>query len=210
MRTLTATLVFILFLSCLLNAQSDPPGDNGNWTKWRGPNLTGVAPTGNPPIEWSESNNIKWKSEIPGIGHATPIIWENQIILSTAIQTDEKVERVESENGQKPRKWMKPTTTDFAHKFAVISVDRTSGEIIWQTTVREELPFSHTHQFGSWASNSAVTDGENIYAYFGSHGLYCLNMNGKVMWERDFGRMEKVMSFGEGSSPSLYKDKLII
>jgi outer membrane protein assembly factor BamB len=108
------------------------------------------------------------------------------------------------------RDWMNPKSTDYIHKFVVISVDRTSGEIRWQTTVREELPYSHTHEFGSWASNSPVTDGENIYAYFGSHGLYCLNFQGEILWERDLGRMEKVMSFGEGSSPSLYKDKLIV
>ncbi|MCK5068722.1 MAG: PQQ-like beta-propeller repeat protein, partial [Bacteroidales bacterium] len=162
------------------------------------------------PIEWSETLNIKWKSEIPGVGHATPIIWKDQMILLSAIQTDKRVEQKESEEGQNQHDWMNPTNTDFIHKFAVISVDRASGKIQWQTTVREELPYSHTHEFGSWASHSPVTDGKNIYAYFGSHGLYCLNMEGKILWERDFGRMEKVMSFGEGSSPYLYKDKLIV
>lgn len=72
------------------------------------------------------------------------------------------------------------------------------------------MPYSHTHEFGSWASNSPVTNGEHIYAYFGSHGLYCLDMEGQILWERDLGRMEKHMSFGEGSSPILFKDKLIV
>ena len=105
---------------------------------------------------------------------------------------------------------MSPNTTDNIHRFEVISVDRGNGEILWQTTVREQVPFSQTHQFGSWASNSPVTDGERIYAYFGSHGLYCLDMNGEIVWDRDLGRLEKVMNFGEGSSPALYKDKLIV
>jgi outer membrane protein assembly factor BamB len=186
------------------------PGYETNWAQWRGPYETGVAPAGNPPVKWSETTNIKWKSEIPGIGHATPIIWGDQIILSTAVQTDQKAAPDPSGEKQEGQDWMNPNSTDYIHRFEVISVDRNSGKILWETTVREEVPYSHTHEFGSWASNSPTTDGEHIFAYFGSHGLYCLDFQGKVIWERDLGRMQKVMSFGEGSSPTLYKDKLIV
>jgi len=105
---------------------------------------------------------------------------------------------------------MSPVVTNFILEFVVFSIDRKDGSILWKTKVREELPHSHTHQFGSWASNSPVTDGERIYAYFGSLGFYCLNMDGEILWERDFGRMEKVRSFGEGCSPVLYENKLIV
>jgi len=210
MRRLISIAVLLIVLSSFLSGQKNLPGYENNWAQWRGPYETGVAPTGNPPLEWSETTNIKWKSEIPGIGHATPIIWEDQIILVSAVQTDQKVEPEQTGEEQEERGRMNPKSTDYIHKFVVISVDRNSGEIRWQKTVREELPYSNTHQFGSWASNSPVTDGEHIYAYFGSHGLYCLNFQGEIQWERDLGRMEKVMSFGEGSSPSLYKDKLIV
>lgn len=210
MRTLTALAALLIIISGSLNGQNSPSEFEKNWTQWRGPYETGVAPTGNPPIEWSETLNVKWKSEIPGIGHATPIIWKDQMILLSAIQTDKRGDKKEAEEGQDQSDWMNASSTDFIHKFAVISVDRTNGKIQWQTVVREELPYSKTHEFGSWASNSPVTDGELIYAYFGSHGLYCLNLEGEILWERDLGRMEKVMSFGEGSSPCLYKDKLIV
>lgn len=210
MKKLHSLAVLLLILSSSLNGQNDLPGFENNWAQWRGPYENGIAPAGNPPTEWSETTNIKWKSEIPGIGHATPIIWEKQIILLTAIQTDQKVEPDTSGGKQEEADWMNPKSTDYIHKFAVVSVDRNSGKILWQTVVREELPYSHTHEFGSWASNSPVTDGEFIYAYFGSHGLYCLNFKGELIWERDLGRMEKHMSFGEGSSPVLYKDKLIV
>jgi len=210
MKNLINTTALLLMFSGYLLGQSNLPGYENNWAQWRGPYETGVAPAGNPPLEWSETTNIKWKSEIPGIGHATPIIWEDQIILLSAVQTDQKFEPDTTGEEQEERDWMNPKSTEYIHKFVVISVDRTSGEIRWQTTVREELPYSHTHEFGSWASNSPVTDGEHIYAYFGSHGLYCLNFQGEILWERDLGRMEKVMSFGEGSSPTLYKDKLIV
>jgi len=210
MRTLSTTAASLFILSGFLSGQSNFSENEKNWTQWRGPYETGVAPTGNPPLEWSETTNVKWKSEIPGIGHATPIIWKDQMILLSAIKTNKMGGEKEAEEGQDENDWMNANSTDLIHKFAVISVDRTSGKIQWQTVVREELPFSKTHQFGSWASSSPVTDGENIYAYFGSHGLYCLNLKGEILWERDFGRMEKVMSFGEGSSPYLYKDKLVV
>jgi outer membrane protein assembly factor BamB len=210
LRKLLSLAALLLVLSGSLIGQDYLPGFENNWAQWRGPYDTGVAPQGDPPIDWSETSHIQWKAEIPGIGHATPIVWEKQIILLSAVQTDQKVEPEEPVGKEEQRDWMKPTTTEYIHQFVVISVDRNSGKILWQTTVREELPYSHTHEFGSWASHSPVTDGERIYAYFGSHGLYCLNFKGEVQWERDLGRMEKVMSFGEGSSPCLYKDKLIV
>jgi outer membrane protein assembly factor BamB len=92
----------------------------------------------------------------------------------------------------------------------VISVDKNTGKIIWQTVVKEEFPVERTHDLGSWASNSPVTDGESIYAYFGSRGLFCLDMKGNIKWQRDFGQMEIVASFGEGSSPAVWKDKVFI
>ena len=208
-RVFTGLLLLFLTAS-ILKGRDDPAGDGNNWTHWRGPHNTGAARGGNPPLEWSETHNIKWKSEIPGTGHATPIVWEDRLILLSAVQTEKKKEGGENEEPGLEQQWMSPVTTDFVHRFVVISVNRDNGSIIWQTTVREELPFSHTHEFGSWASNSPVTDGEYIYAYFGSHGLYCLDMTGRIRWERDLGRMEKVMSFGEGSSPVLHKEKLVV
>jgi outer membrane protein assembly factor BamB len=206
-----------LLLSALLTglcanlfAQSYLDGYENNWAQWRGPYDTGVAPSGDPPVQWSETSHIKWKSEIPGIGHATPIIWGDQIILLSAVRTDKKAQPSQPGEQEEGQDWMNGRSTDYIHRFEVISVDRNSGKILWETTVREEVPYSQTHEFGSWASNSPVTDGKNIYAYFGSHGLYCLDFQGHIKWERDLGRMEKVMSFGEGSSPTLYQDKLII
>jgi outer membrane protein assembly factor BamB len=183
-----------------------------NWAQWRGPWATGIAYDGNPPIEWSKEKNINWKVETPGKGHATPIIWGNQIFLSTAIPTDKTVyiKKPEENEGQSGRRGPRGVNTDKVHEFSLLSLDKNTGKILWQRKLREEYPADATHEFGSWASNSPVTDGENIYAYFGSRGLYCLDLKGNLKWERDFGKMEKVLSFGEGSSPLLYKDKLIL
>ena len=210
MRAIFSISALLFFLSGCLIAQEILSEYEKNWPQWRGPYSTGMAPAGDPPIEWNEDKNVKWKVEIPGKGHATPIIWGDQIILLSAVQTDEKVETEEPSGDQEQNQWMAPVSTGFMHEFVVLSLDRNNGKLRWQTAVRKELPHSSTHQFGSWASNSPVTDGVNIYAYFGSHGLYCLNNEGDIIWERDFGKMEKVMSFGEGSSPVLYEDKLIV
>lgn len=191
------------------NAQSTGSGDALNWPQWRGPIETGAAVNANPPVEFSETKNLKWKTEIPGKGHATPIVWGDQIILLTAVETDRKP--AQGEATQESGRLGPPSSgTDFIHQFKVLSVNKQTGKIQWETKVREEIPLERTHALGSWASNSPVTDGENIFAYFGSRGLFCLDFNGKILWERDFGQMEIVMSFGEGSSPSVYKDKVIV
>jgi outer membrane protein assembly factor BamB len=202
-----AVLCIYLSLSVFIaNAQAKAPDFVTNWPEWRGLYNTGAVNGGNTPVEFSETKNVKWKTEIPGKGHATPIIWGNQIIIQTAVPTDKKVEKTDAS----PANPMSPTQTDLVHQFTVISVDKNSGKINWKTVVKEELPTERTHELGSWASNSPVTDGENIYAFFGSRGLYCLDFSGKVKWERNFGKMEIIASFGEGSSPAVYKDKIFV
>ncbi len=208
-RTTILNLFVLLCFSFLLsNAQAqEKSAFITNWPEWRGLYNTGAVAGGNTPIEFSETKNVKWKIEIPGKGHATPIIWGNQIIIQTAVATDKKAV---STDAAKPASPMAPTQTELIHEFKVISVDKATGKIIWQTIVKEEMPTERTHELGSWASNSPITDGENIYAFFGSRGLYCLDMNGKVKWDRNFGQMDIVASFGEGSSPAIYKDKIYI
>lgn len=209
-RNRITILSFCLLLLCnvlttMLQAQS---AFTNNWPEWRGPYNTGAVSAGNTPVEFGESKNVKWKTAIPGKGHATPIIVGNQIIIQTAVATDKKPEKATAaETAASP---MASGQTEFIHQFKVISVDKTTGKITWQTVVKEEFPIEKTHDLGSWASNSPVTDGENIYAFFGSRGLYCLDLNGKVKWERDFGQMDIVASFGEGSSPAVYKDKVFV
>lgn len=201
----------IFSLSCLVMssfqdsfAQAKPADFLTNWPEWRGLYNSG-ATKGNPPAEFSEGKNVKWKIEIPGKGHATPIVWGNQVIVQTAVPTDKRGNKA-ADGGSA----MAPNQTDLIHKFTVVSLDKTSGKINWQTVVDEEMPAERTHELGSWASNSPVTDGENIYAFFGSRGLYCLDFEGKIKWSRKFGQMDIVASFGEGSSPAVYRDKIFI
>jgi len=168
------------------------------WPQWRGPLGTGAAPTGNPPIEWNEQQNIRWKTRLSGTGYSTPAIWGNDIFITAAIST---------EIGTSSRmsvKYSEPV------KFVVMAVDRLSGKIKWERLAREEVPHEGLHQTSTWATGSPCTDGERVYAFFGSRGLYCYTTEGDLLWEKDFGDMRIKMEFGEGSSPALYNDRLIV
>jgi len=192
---------FFLLLFTLINEKGFCQDGMDYWPQWRGPISNGVALKGNPPVKFSETQNLKWKTPIPGKGHATPIVWGDKIIIETATPHDA---------GADMEAFRQSKSTDLVLDYRVILVNLNDGKIIWERTVATEKPEEPTHELGSWASNSPCTDGERIYAYFGSRGIYCLDFEGNVLWNKDFGQMQKRMNFGEGSSPYLYKDKLFI
>lgn len=207
------TSCFFLFLTVHLFA-GDPSDAKKNWPQWRGPDATGVAPNGNPPLEWSEDKNIRWKIQLPGKGLASPVIWDNMVFILTAVE--DKKEGLKEEQEQNPgerrrgffrRKRAKPTSIV---KFTTFALNRKDGSIIWQHTPREQIPHAGFHPDASWASNSAVTDGELVFAHFGSYGLFCYDIKGNLKWEKDLGDMTTRNGFGEGSSPVVYNDKLVI
>jgi outer membrane protein assembly factor BamB len=164
-----------------------------NWPAWRGPLADGIAPKSNPPVSWSESTNIKWRAAIPGKGYSTPIVWGNYIFVTTAI----------SKGGV-------PGSETMPYLFSVVALNRADGNILWERTVAEEEVPDRIHETASQASNSSVTDGKNLYAYFGSRGLFCIDFKGNIIWKRDFGQMEKRNNFGEGSSPVVYDNKIVV
>jgi outer membrane protein assembly factor BamB len=165
-----------------------------------------VAPGAQPPVEWSETKNIRWKTAVPGKGHSTPIIWGERVFLTTAIPYGEPV---------KPRIPSRPGAHDnlamtHHHEFAVLAISRKSGKILWQQTVHKELPHEAGHVSASLASASPVTDGEHVFAFFGSRGLYCLDTGGKLLWKKNLGEMHTKHGHGEGSSPALHGETLIV
>jgi outer membrane protein assembly factor BamB len=213
MKTVAA-ITCMLFVSTYLWADESSSDFERNWPQWRGPMATGVAPYGDPPLEWSESKNIRWKVEIPGMGHATPIVWGEMIFVLGAIKTDKagepkKVQQEEepASRGRRRMRIQKPTNV---YEFVTLAIDRRNGKTLWRQTACEEVPHEGSHRDGSMASNSPVTDGEHVYSYFGSRGLYCYDMKGKLIWKKDLGDMSKVMSFGEGSSPVLHGKTIVV
>lgn len=180
--------------------------DQHNWPEWRGPRRTGATPHADPPVTWSEDSNIQWKTSLPGLGHSSPIVWDENVFLSTAVPYGPHIDPV-------------PVTAPGAHdnndvtqrhRFFVICVDRTTGDIRWRRQVADTLPHEGGHRTGSLASASSVTDGSHVYAHFGSYGLYALNLDGDIVWSRDFGPMQSKHAHGEGSSPALQDGRLVV
>jgi outer membrane protein assembly factor BamB len=179
-----------------------------NWGHWRGPWGTGVAPAADPPVDWSESDghNVRWKVALPGQGHSTPLVWGEHVFVTAAVPFGAALEPIFSKA---------PGAHDNApithrQRFVVIAVDRRNGEMRWQRTMHEQLPHEGVHYTASMASNSAVTDGQRLYAFFGSYGLYCLDFGGELLWKTDLGDMLPKHGHGEGSSPVLSGDLLLV
>ena len=193
--TLRTTPAFLVILTCLsLTVPVPAHGESARWPAWRGPDSTGIAPVGNPPITWSETENIAWKTALPGEGQSTPVIWDDRLFLQTAEIVGEATE------GEKHPQY----------RFSILCLDRNRGEILWQRSVREARPHEGHHKSTTVAPFSPVTDGEKIWASFGSLGLFCLSMDGEILWEAATIQMNKVGPFGEGSSPVLVGDSIIV
>jgi outer membrane protein assembly factor BamB len=159
------------------------------WPQWRGPLGTGEAPHARPPVEWSEGKNVSWKVALPGQGKSTPVIWGDVLYLTTAVEAAAK-----------------PGSLDFT----LIALGRADGKVRWQRTLRTEPPHEGIHKDGSYAGGSALTDGERVYAFFGSRGLYALSLDGQPLWQKDLGRMQTRNAFGEGSSAAVHDGSLIV
>ena len=213
MKRIAILTLCIFALAAVAIIASQPEGFEKNWHHWRGPHATGAAIDANPPTTWSETEdgeteNVRWKAAIPGMGHAAPIIWEDKIFIQTAIEV--KPEGDKSEGDDNPFSGFFGGNKSPAYKFDLLALNRNDGSILWQKTLREIQPHEGTHGDATYASNSPVTDGEHVYAYFGSRGLYCVDMMGNVKWEKDVGTMYKRNTFGEGSSPVIYDNTLVI
>jgi outer membrane protein assembly factor BamB len=187
-------LIGTVLVAPLLPALRAADGPAANfWPSWRGPDHRGVSTTAQPPTRWSETENVRWKIEVPGRGAGTPIVWGDRVYISTAVPADPAAG---------------PQGT---HRFIVMAINRKDGAIAWQHTAREESPHEGTHrEFGTMASPSMVTDGQSIIASFESRGFYAYEMNGKPRWTVDLGDKRMRNQFGEGTSPALYKDKLFV
>ena len=198
------TFTWTLLLSFVAIAQAQSEKDN--WAQWRGPLQTGEAPHADPPTQWSEQENVKWKTPIPGRGLSTPIVWNDLVFLTTAVPFGEKLDPKFS--GREGAHDNLPVSQH--HRFLVMAVNRKDGSVAWQTKVHEELPLEGAHNTASLVSGSPVTDGQHVYAYLGSYGLYCLDFAGKIVWQKQLGKMHTKHGHGEGASPALYGDTLIV
>ncbi len=220
-------LVLPLVTTFVANSSTSNPG---HWPQWRGPFFNGMARTG-APTEFSDTKNVKWKIAIPGRGFSTPVIWGDRIFLTTAVPTG-KVARPEApaqsaDNPGQPRPGAGGQGPGGRrgggggpgggagggeeHKFVVMCLDRKTGKTLWERVAKVATPHEGYHRtYGSFASNSPITDGKFLYASFGSRGIYCYDFNGKLVWEKDLGVQMRIrLQFGEGSAPTLHGNLLI-
>jgi outer membrane protein assembly factor BamB len=207
MKGVLAVLLFLTCVWCFAAGVSD-------WPYWRGPAADGMA-VGDAPLHWSDTENVKWKTDIPGRGSSSPVIWGDRIFVTTAIKTGASSEPPKAEPtaqapGQRPG--LSTPGPQGEHNFDVLCLDRKTGKILWQRTAITATPHEGHHPtYGSFASNSPVTDGKNVYAFFGSRGMYCYDLKGNLVWKRDFGvQMRMRMAFGEGMAPVISGDGLIL
>ena len=184
---------------------------DSNWPQWRGPGGQGIFEDHKLPLEWGTDRNLHWKAAIPGKGHSSPVIWGDKIFLTAAVQGS-KLEKptaikhfVNGEEFQHPH-W---SGSDHTWTLQLLCLDRLSGRILWEQTAYQGKVYDHIHQRGSYASTTPVTDGQSVWIYFGPEGLFRYDLEGNQKWKKSLGGVGTI-GMGTGTSPVLYKDKLIV
>ncbi|HMY73489.1 MAG TPA: PQQ-binding-like beta-propeller repeat protein, partial [Blastocatellia bacterium] len=184
-----------------------------NWPAFRGDKASGVAEGKSTPASWDveKNTNIAWKVEIPGLAHASPIVWEDKVFVITAVSSDPKSVFRSGFYGDVD------SAADLSkHTFKVYCLDKKTGKIQWEKVAYEGVPKTKRHIKSSFASSTPVTDGKSVVAFFGSEGLYCYDFKGNLKWKQDLGVLDSGWFFdpdyqwGTASSPVIYKDLVIV
>jgi outer membrane protein assembly factor BamB len=201
----SACLLAFVFLTSSTFAQ--------NWPSFRGQNGSGIADGANPPIVWDaeKSINILWKTAIPGLGHSSPIVWGDRVFITTAVSSATNSQFVHGQT-----QTAASADDNSRHSWRVYCLDKNTGRIIWEKIVFEGAPRVKRHVKASHANPTAATDGKYLVVSFGSQGLYCFDLNGKLLWQQDLGILDGGWTsdpeshFGYGSSPIIYKQLAIV
>ncbi len=204
MKRLTLSIALLVFMFSTAPAQ--------NWPQFRGPGATGVAEGATQPVKWDASSqtNVRWKTPIPGLSHASPVVWGNKIFVMTAVSsgTDEKKFGLYGD--------VKPVKDDPKHTYKVYALDKNSGKILWERIAFDGIPKIKRHPKSSHAASTPVTDGKYVIALFGSEGLFAYDLNGKQLWKQDVGVLDAGWFYDVdyqweyASSPIIYKNMVII
>ncbi len=173
-----------------------------NWPQFRGPESNQLTTEKTLPLEWSDGKNLLWKVELPGRGWSCPIVWGNKVFVTNAVLEDPSI-LPPAEAG---KRFENPDSA--VYQFEVICLDIDSGKEIWKKTAYKGLPRYKTHRDNNYAPETMVTDGQHVYAYFGMTGLYCFDMEGNPVWEKDLGNYPMQSNWGTSTSPLLYNGVL--
>jgi len=194
-------LILLVFVGSNLQGQEH----RARWPQWRGPGHRGIAENPALPSRWSATKNVAWKTDIPGRGWASPIVWGNRVFITTAVNEGKT---------EKPKKGLyfggnRPKPTTVVH-WRVLCLDLKSGKIVWQKEVHKGKPQGGRHLKNSFASETPVTDGERVYCYFGNVGVYCFDFNGKPIWSKKLKAHRTRYGWGTAASPVLHEDRLFL
>jgi outer membrane protein assembly factor BamB len=207
--------IHLLFLLSfiIIPAVAQKQADRENWPSFRGRFSSGVADGQNLPDQWDgeKGTAIKWRTRIPGLGHSSPIVWGDQILVTTAVSS-------RSQANFKPGLYGDGTASDdrSIHQWKIYCLDKRSGKVRWEQKAAESVPIDKRHIKSTYANSTPATDGRYIVAFFGSQGLYCYDMKGRLVWKRDLGRVDvgaydlPEYEWGPASSPIIYKDLVIV
>lgn len=183
-----------------------------NWPGFRGPGATGVSEVPGP-TTWDvqKSVNVRWKTEIPGLGHSSPVVWGDRIFVTTAVSSAPRTEFPKGLSGD-----LSSSPDMTPHSWRVYCLDKKTGQVIWEKVLYEGTPRSKRHTLNSFATPTPVTDGKRLVVFFGSEGLYGLDLDGNLLWRQDLGALDvgfyadSGFQWGIGSSPVLYGNLVIL
>jgi outer membrane protein assembly factor BamB len=195
-----AASLWISLNTCVAQAAED------NWPQFLGPDARAISANANLPERWSATENVAWKTDIPGRGWSSPVVWGNRVFLTTVVSEGKT---------EPPQKGFfmggkAPGDENEKCQWKVLCLDLASGDILWEKTVHESTPPGPTHSKNSYASETPVTDGRLVYAYFGNVGVFCFDFDGKPVWSKKFEPHKMKMGWGTASSPVLHLDRLYI
>ncbi len=177
------------------------------WPQFRGVGARGVA-ADDPrlPHSWSETENIVWKKPVAGEGWSSPVVWGNRIFVASCVSS---AGNLPPDGGLYDGRFSDAIPTN-EHRWVVSCTDFDTGESMWVTVVHRGVPQTSRHKKNTYASETAVTDGEHVWAHFGDLGTYCLDMDGEVVWSKSWPDVETRYGYGTASSPVLHQGRLYI
>jgi outer membrane protein assembly factor BamB len=187
-----------------------------NWPAFRGENASGVAVSGRPPVAWDirSSSNIRWKLSVPGFAHSSPIVWGERVYVTTAVPLEKASDELRP--GDRRLGGIDAAPDMVRHSWRLYAIDRATGRVIWERVAVERVPRVKRHLKASHASATPVTNGRYIAALFGSEGLFCFDMTGKLLWTQDLGVLDVGLvgdasyQWGPASSPMIVDNLVIV
>jgi outer membrane protein assembly factor BamB len=187
-----------------------------NWPGWRGPEANGLSFAKQLPTEWAADAHVAWKVPLPGAAWSQPVVWGDKIFVTTAVTDNQKKPRGgEFDPGMSMARLLLGgfdggAPPDVVYRWKVLCLDGASGQIVWEQTAREGKPSIPIHRNNTYASETPVTDGERLIAYFGMTGLYCYDLSGKLLWSRELGSYSTQFGWGTASSPVMEGDRVFV